>query len=212
MPGKTPDDIYREHIDRYVFAATLAAGKAVLDVACGAGYGASHMVENGVASAVGVDLSMETVDYAQERFGRDSRTSFICADGVRLPFVDACFDVVVSFETIEHIRQYGELLAECGRVLKGDGMLICSTPNKRIFSPNAAIPLNPYHVNEFWSDEFRRVLHGSFSEVELYGQCDVVLADNTVERDRGVHSFADNDDVTSGYIVAVARKQLRDRF
>lgn len=206
VPGKTPEEVYREHIDRYVFAATLVAGKVVLDVACGTGYGVGHVAEHGAAAAVGVDLSMETVGYARERFGQDRRTSFICADGIRLPFADGCFDAVVSFETIEHIRLYEEFLIECARVLKRDGVLICSTPNKRVFSPDATIPPNPFHVYEFLPDEFLRVLRGSFGEVVLYGQCDVTLSDNTVERDRGVHGFVDDDAVTSGYMVAVARK------
>jgi SAM-dependent methyltransferase len=131
----------------------------------------------------------------------------VCGDGARLPLADDCFDVVVSFETIEHLEDHEAFLAECRRVLKDEGVLVCSTPNKRIFSPVADSPPNAYHVREFWPDEFRLLLSGYFEDVALHGQCDVTLADNSVERDRGVHAFVDDDEVSSGYVVAVARKR-----
>ena len=211
VPGKTPGDIYREHIDRYIFAAGLAKGKKVLDVACGTGYGVNHIIENGASMAVGVDISLESAMYARDRFGGDRRIGFVCADGTRMPFVDGSFDIVVSFETIEHIRQCRKFLYECRRVLKENGLFVCSTPNRRIFSPDAAKPPNPFHVKEFWADEFRRFVCRCFTDVTLYGQCDVTLADSAVERDRGVHSFEDGEFVSSGYMIAVARKKVKSR-
>jgi ubiquinone/menaquinone biosynthesis C-methylase UbiE len=211
VPGKTPNDIYREHIDRYIFAAGLAKDKTVLDVACGTGYGVNHIIENGAATAVGVDISLESATYARDKFGSDGKPNFVCADGTRMPFVDGTFDIVVSFETIEHIRQYREFLFECRRVLKENGLFICSTPNRRIFSPNAANPPNPFHVKEFWADEFRRFVCRCFVDVTMYGQCDVTLADNSVERYRGVHGFADGELVSSAYMIAVARKKVKSR-
>jgi len=207
VPGKTPQTIYDEHIYRYIFAASLAENKAVLDVACGTGYGAGYMVEKGAAEVVGVDISMAAVDYARERVGGNNKASFICADAIRLPFVNSAFDIVVSFETIEHIRQYRKFLAECRRVLKENGLLICSTPNRRIFSPNLAKPINTFHVKEFWPEEFYRLLRRCFANITLYGQCDVKLADNSVDRTNyHVHDFNDDELISSAYIVAVARK------
>jgi ubiquinone/menaquinone biosynthesis C-methylase UbiE len=212
VPGKTPETIYDEHIYRYVFAAGLTKGKTVLDVACGTGYGAGYMAKKGAKKAVGVDISAEAANYAWERYGRGKGTDFVCADGLRLPFTDASFDAVVSFETIEHIRQYGKFLAECRRVLKQDGLLVCSTPNRRIFSPNLPKPINTFHVKEFWPDEFRRLLGRYFADVNFYGQCDVTLKDNSVDRsDYSVHSFNDDERVSSGYIIAVARKRAKKR-
>jgi len=211
VPGKTPQEIYKEHIDRYVFSASLTGNKDVLDVACGTGYGVDYLVENGASTVTGVDVSIEAVNYAQDWFGDSERVSFVCADGVRLPFVDYSFDVVVSFETLEHIRPYRKFLAECKRVLRDNGLLICSTPNRRVFSPSLARPLNPFHVKEFWPEEFRRLLSRYFGDVSLYGQCDVNLADNSVERDYGVREFKDSEHTSSGYIIAVARKGARGR-
>jgi len=212
VPGKTPQTIYDEHIYRYIFAASLAENKLVLDVACGTGYGVGYMVDKGAGEVVGVDISMLAVDYAQERLGRNNKASFICADAIRLPFVDNAFDIVVSFETIEHIRQCRKFLAECRRVLKENGLLICSTPNRRIFSPNLAKPINTFHVKEFWPEEFSRLLRRYFADITLYGQCDVKLADNSVDRTNyHVHDFNDNELMSSAYIIAVARKQTKSR-
>ena len=212
VPGKTPQTIYDEHIYRYIFAASLTESKVVLDVACGTGYGAGYMAEKGAGQVVGADMSMAAVDYAWERFGENNKARFVCADAIRLPFADNAFDFVVSFETIEHIRQYRKFLAECRRVLKEDGSLICSTPNRRIFSPNLAKPINTFHVKEFWPEEFYRLLRRCFADITLYGQCDVKLADNSVDRTNYyVHDFNDDELVSSAYIIAVAKKQTKSR-
>ncbi len=207
VPGKTPQTIYDEHIYRYIFASGLAENKVVLDVACGTGYGTRHLAEKGSGKVVGVDISAEAVDYARERFGKDNKASFVCANATRLPFGDNAFDMIVSFETIEHIRQHGKFLAECRRVLKENGLLICSTPNRRIFSPKLVKPINTFHVKEFWPGEFHHLLRRYFADITLYGQCDVKLSDNSVDRtDHSVHDFNDNELVSSAYIIAVARK------
>jgi ubiquinone/menaquinone biosynthesis C-methylase UbiE len=210
VPGKTPQTIYDEHIYRYIFAASLAENKVVLDVACGTGYGAGFMADKGSSKVVGVDISAEAIDYARERFSKDTKASFVCANAIRLPFGDDAFDVVVSFETVEHIKQYRKFLAECRRVLKENGLLVCSTPNRRIFSPKLAKPINTFHVKEFWPEEFYRLLRRYFADVTFYGQCDVKLSDNSVDRTSySVHDFKDNELVSSAYIIAVARKQSK---
>jgi ubiquinone/menaquinone biosynthesis C-methylase UbiE len=206
VPGKTPDEIYREHTDRYQFAAGLTGGMTVLDVACGTGYGTKYLVERGAGRIAGADFSLESVRYASERFGCET-ACFVCADGVRLPFAGGCFDAVVSFETVEHIQQYETFLAECRRVLRDGGLVVCSTPNRRIFSPELDKPLNWFHVREFWPEEFRELLGRYFVDITLYGQCDVDLRDNSVERDRGIHEFRDDEQISSGYLIAVARKE-----
>lgn len=206
VPGKTPDEIYREHIDRYIFAANFVGDRTILDIACGTGYGIDHMINAGAKSAIGVDIAVDSVRYARGRFGKNEEAVFICADGVNLPFSDGSIDVVTSFETIEHVEQYDRLLAEFNRVLKQDGILICSTPNRGIFSPCNDTPPNPFHIKEFWPGEFEQLVRSSFVDVVIYGQCDVTLADNSVERDHGVHDFTDNEIISSAYIIAVATK------
>lgn len=209
VPGKTPSDIYKEHIDRYIFASKLIKSKDILDVACGTGYGIEYMMGEGAKCAIGADISMESVKYAQCKFGRDEAISFVRANGIRLPFAEDSFDVVVSFETIEHVRQYRKFLIECRSVLKDNGLFICSTPNRRIFSPNCTKPPNPFHVKEFWPEEFYSLLNRYFVDITLYGQCDVNLKDKSVERNCGVHKFKDSEHISSAYIIAVAKKETK---
>jgi len=77
---------------------------------------------------------------------------------------------VVSFETLEHLAQPASFLAECRRVLKDDGLFLCSTPNKAVTSPYTRRPLNPFHLREFRLEEFHRLLSRFFPYVSLYGQ------------------------------------------
>jgi ubiquinone/menaquinone biosynthesis C-methylase UbiE len=211
VPGKTPYWIYLEHINRYIFAASLIQNKAVLDVACGTGYGVGYLVKRGARRVVGVDISIEAINYAQDRFGGDDRVSFVCADGIKLPSVDNFFDIVISFETIEHIRQYRRFLFECRRVLTKNGLFICSTPNRRVFSPSVDKPPNPFHIKEFWPEEFCSLLYRYFVDITLYGQRDVNLAEKSADQNCRVYSFKNSELIQSAYIIAVARKQDEDQ-
>jgi SAM-dependent methyltransferase len=83
-----------------------------------------------------------------------------------------CADVVVSFETIEHLADPGRFLGECRRLLRPGGLFICSTPNREVHRWSAS---NPFHVREFFPREFIRLLEQFFSECRVYGQGEVVF-------------------------------------
>lgn len=163
IPSKSSGYITQQHIMRYVFASKFVAGKTVLDVACGSGYGSSYLITCGAKEAVGVDLSKNAVRYAKNQYSKKG-LHFSQGNAVSLPFHDNFFDVVVSFETIEHINEYEKYLEEMKRVLKPEGMFICSTPNiKYTQHPH-------YHVKEFYPEEFFSLLKNHFENVERYGQ------------------------------------------
>jgi SAM-dependent methyltransferase len=151
--------VHAEHLARYRFTAQLAPSKRVLDAACGEGYGSRILVDAGAASVTGVDVDEQTVDHARSRY---PGAEFHVADVTSLPFEDGSFDLIVSFETIEHVPEPERVLAELRRVLAADGLLVISTPNKHQY-----LVENEFHEREFTHEEFVAVLGGLFPSVQL---------------------------------------------
>src|SRR6266536_6693906 len=129
LPEKAAATTFWEHIYRYRFATRFVRGKRVLDIACGEGYGTAALSRAGAASVIGVDISEETCEHARRKYGVDARQG--SADQIPLPAQS--IDVVVSFETIEHVERPEAFLDECLRVLAPGGMLVLSTPNREAF-------------------------------------------------------------------------------
>lgn len=161
-------EIWLEHWHRYLFAQSFARGKRVLDVACGEGYG-SHLLSRLADQVVGVDVSAEVVAHANRRYGTSPNLSYLVGDCERLDLPDASFDVVVSFETIEHVSGQEAVLAGIRRVLKPEGILIMSSPNKKTYSDDRNYR-NEFHVKEFYGREFVDFLRPHFRSVRIYGQ------------------------------------------
>lgn len=155
------DYISIEHVERYRFAAArLTPGARVLDIACGAGYGAAMLAARG-AAVTGADYDPRAVELAKARF---PGVEFTTADALRLPFEDESFDAVVTFETIEHVHDGRGFLDEMKRVLRPGGTLICSTPN-------VAWTAHPdYHVHEYEPEEFFALVERELGNVERHAQ------------------------------------------
>lgn len=161
-------EIWYEHYHRYAFARSLVKGRQVADVACGEGYGAA-LLAGAADSVVGVDIDPASVAHARQRYADIANLRFECADATRLPFADASLDAIVSFETIEHLHAQTELIAEFARVLKPDGLLILSSPDKRTYS-EARDYHNEFHVRELYREELLALLTPAFPALWLYGQ------------------------------------------
>ena len=169
IPNKPiPYFILQSSINRYVWATQFAKDKIILDAGCGSGYGANYLRERGAKTVTGGDASEEAIEYATKHYQKDG-LEFRLLDVQSLPFSDKYFDVIVSFETIEHLPRIDDFLSECRRVLHDDGMLICSTPNKRTASPDSKEPRARYHVRELYPDEFATLLAKHFKVITLYG-------------------------------------------
>jgi len=156
-----------EHYHRYLLARELCRGLDVLDVACGEGYGSALLAQ--VARAVvGVDIDAAVIAAARSEFPRPNLT-FEVGDAGALPLPDAAFDVVVSFETLEHLRDQEQFLSEIRRVLRPGGLLILSTPDREIYSGPGMTP-NPFHVRELNRAEFEDLLRRHFAHVAFASQ------------------------------------------
>jgi len=161
-------EIWYEHWHRYAFARPLAAGKRVLDVACGEGYG-SALLSDVAAEVVGLDIDPDSIAHASSRYAAHRNLRYQQADATALPFADASFDLIVSFETLEHLTAQEQLLAGFARVLTDDGLLVISSPDKRTYSELAGFR-NEFHVRELYREELLDLLKPHFPEVRLYGQ------------------------------------------
>ena len=167
IPGQVDVDLLNEHLARYAFAARLAHGKRVLDAGCGAGYGSAELAGQ-ADSVTGADVAAEAVDFARAHYGL-TNLAFEQASCDRLPHPDACFDLVVAFEVIEHLEGWREFLLEARRVLAPGGQLIVSTPNRLYYTESRGVQgANPFHVHEFDFEEFRGALEAVFPHVTLF--------------------------------------------
>ena len=159
--------IQREHYHRYLFALRYCLDKNVLDVASGEGYG-SFLLGQVAHSVIGVDIDQKAVDFANKNYMSD-RVSYRQGDAVKLPIEDQSVDVVVSFETIEHFADQTDFVVEVDRVLKPDGIVIMSSPNREIYS-EAQNYQNPFHVHEMNKQEFLDLLGLRFPHIRLLEQ------------------------------------------
>lgn len=163
-PTAHSGEILQEHAGRYVFAARYCSGKHVLDVASGLGYGTDYLRTQG-ASAVGLEIDEQSVQYSHYHY---PCCTFVQGSAEKMPAGwNNMFDVVVSFETIEHLRRPDDFLKEVSRCLRPGGVFICSTPNKSLYLFDGH---NRFHVKEFYSGEFLRFIGSSFRVRQVFGQ------------------------------------------
>lgn len=158
-------DIRLEHMHRYAVAAELARGKNVLDIACGEGYGSALLAETAL-SVTGVDISAQAIEHASAKYKKPN-LAFKTGACLNIPLADASADLVVCFETLEHISEHEKFMLEIRRVLAPGGLLLISTPNKPEY---AAAGKNPFHKKELEPDEFAALLRKDFKNVRMCGQ------------------------------------------
>jgi len=166
----TPENrgaIWYEHWHRYCVVLPAAHGRRVLDAACGEGYG-SALLSREATQVVGVDVGAEAIDHARARY-QAPNLAFVQGSVLALPLADASFDLVVSFETLEHLGAQREMLAEFRRVLAPGGVLILSSPNRPVYNEDGEVA-NEFHVRELDRAELKALLDADFPAQAWYGQ------------------------------------------
>jgi len=167
IPG-TRGEIWIEHWHRYHFASRWSAGRRVLDIACGEGYGSALLARN-AAQVTGVDVSLEAIEHARQAYSALRNLEFRDGSCARIPLPDASVELVVSFETVEHIEGQAAFLEEIARVLTPDGVLLMSCPNKEEYSDKRGFT-NEFHVKELYRDELDTLIRSRFAHLDWYGQ------------------------------------------
>ena len=168
IPGQGGAQIAYEHLHRYLFAMRWAKGKQVLDVATGSGFGAALLAS--VARRVcAVELDWSAVTHARGTTSSSANLVFVQGDATRIPVLTGSADLVVAMEILEHVAEPETLVCELARVVRPDGAVLISTPNKASYS-DARKYRNPFHVHEFYRDEFMGILERHFSHVRLMHQ------------------------------------------
>ncbi|EDY84202.1 Methyltransferase domain family [Verrucomicrobiia bacterium DG1235] len=175
--------LYYEHIHRYLLAKENISGGLVLDMACGTGYGTKILSEI-AERIVGVDISSEAIKEAQEANSRDN-TEFKKADCCATGLPSQTFDYITSFETIEHLDSPLKLIEEITRLLKDDGVLIISSPDKFEYTDKRHVK-NPHHKKELYHSEFRSLLEKFFPHCLIAKQR--LVAGSAVVSDDGFSS------------------------
>jgi SAM-dependent methyltransferase len=155
------------HLAAYEEAARRAQGKRILEIGCNTGYGTKRLSQV-CSKIVGVDLSASALKFAVETYAANN-IDYLRIDGVTLPFADGAFDLVISFQVIEHISNYQTYLSELKRVLAPNGSVIFTTPNARVRLDPGMKPWNEFHVREFTAEELQQLLLEWFPAVEILG-------------------------------------------
>jgi 2-polyprenyl-3-methyl-5-hydroxy-6-metoxy-1,4-benzoquinol methylase len=152
-----------EHTARYRWATSFCDGRRVLDAGCGAGYGAELLNQAGAASVVGVDISEAALSLARSTV--TDGVTLELGDVTALSHADDSFDLVVCFEVIEHVEDPERVLDELSRVLRPDGLLLLSSPNRARY-----VPGDPHHRHEYIRPELQKALERRFESARIISQ------------------------------------------
>ncbi len=151
IPGKSGDRIEADHLERYRFACKYAKGKSVLDIACGVGYSGPKFIEAGAVNYDGVDINENLIEYAKNNYSSES-INYLVGDICKFSN-NKMYDLITCYETIEHVKNYEDAIKNLHSLLKPGGLLLISSPNRTVTSPNA-LTLNDKPSNEFHTQEF----------------------------------------------------------
>ncbi|WP_174733013.1 class I SAM-dependent methyltransferase [Mesobacillus harenae] len=171
---KITNGMLLEHLARYYFSLYYANGR-LLDFACGTGYGSNIIAKaakDKITEVVAVDIDPLTIQYAKQNYYHP-KVTFTLGDVTNSEIVKSLgtFDVIVSFETIEHIEDEVQFLNNVYNLLKPGGTLVISTP----FGAGRGMQTKePFHVHQLTEQEFYS-LFSRYSSTEVFYQRSVLI-------------------------------------
>lgn len=156
-----------EHLHRYALATQITNGRIVLDIASGEGYG-SFLLSKNAKKVYGIDIDEKSIKHANAKYANSSNLEYRCGSTSKIPLPDHSIDIVVSFETLEHNREHNLMMTEVRRVLKYDGCLLLSSPERSIYRKRE--PNNPFHVKELSLKELELLISKHFKYSHFFAQ------------------------------------------
>lgn len=154
--SRADNPIFQRHLFAYQQAMPYINGQ-VLELGSGTGYGLQHLAP--------LATHYTALDkYAMPLETLPENVRFVQKNIPPFPFDDATFDVLVSFQVLEHIEEDAFFVAECARVLKPNGLVILTTPNIKM-----SLTRNPWHVREYTPDELTGLMKSYFDDVSMLG-------------------------------------------
>jgi GT2 family glycosyltransferase/ubiquinone/menaquinone biosynthesis C-methylase UbiE len=166
------DELSVEHLHRYNSVLPFVKNKVVLDIACGEGYGAALFAKT-AKTVTGVDISEECILHANRKYNSKEYPNLNFKKGsvIEIPVENNSFDVVVSFETIEHVSEddQKQFLSEVKRILKKGGVFIISTPDEENYSKRYEHK-NEFHLHELTRQGFKDLLSRHFEYTRFFEQ------------------------------------------
>jgi SAM-dependent methyltransferase len=204
-----------EHLHRYAIAMEYVKDKVVLDIACGEGYG-SNLLSKNAREVTGIDMDSKTINQASKKYSKNN-LKFIQGKVEDIPVAENSFDVVVSFETLEHTKEHKKIFQEIKRVLKPGGLVIISTPEKKYYTDLPGSQ-NPFHMKEVYKHEFIDLIRTHFSYYYCFHQSSGLSSFAVVEGQTELSIYEGNyeavqlaNNLDPVYLVAIASERKIDK-
>lgn len=159
--------LYLRHLFAYEVARRMIPKRSiVLDLGCGEGYG-TYLLSKDAKKVIGLDVDPEIIDHASKKYSAPT-ISFELYDGTKIPYPDNYFDAITVFQVIEHVDNDVYFVSEIYRVLKPKGLVILTTPNRKLRLWSWQKPWNPYHKREY-DPIFLRICLEKYFVVDIKG-------------------------------------------
>lgn len=153
------------HLARYNIALNICKDKNVLDVACGEGYGSYLLSNAGAKSVIGIDIDADTIKGAQKNFINDN-LKYLNENACDMKEIESnSIDLLVSFETFEHVDEPEKFLSEVKRVTKKNATIIISCPNDYFYYKDGES--NPFHKKKYYFNDFKEICEKCLGKTNL---------------------------------------------
>lgn len=200
-----------EHLHRYAIVENYIKNKIVMDIACGEGYG-SNIIKNNAKFVYGIDLDKNTIEHAKVKY-KASNLKFLSGSTSKIPLENNSIEIAISFETIEHHNEHQEMMQEIKRVLKSNGIIIISTPDKLYYSDKRNFN-NKFHIRELYKTDFKNLISNHFKNIQIVKQFFInktsYISNESVKPKfyKGNYNKTNTTEIDPLYLIAVASDDI----